>query len=168
MKNISIIAAISENFAIGRNNDLLWHIPGDLKRFKSLTTGHAVIMGKKTYESLPAKPLPNRLNIVITDVPGEKFEGCVMAYSIEEALAKCPGDDECFVMGGGMIYKQFLDFASKLYITFIHKEFKGDTFFPKINFKEWHLIEEEKHASDGNLDFSYTYAIFEKKNLQFD
>ena len=163
MKNLSIIVAVSENFGIGKNNDLLWHIPDDLKRFKKLTTGHTIIMGKKTYESLPVKPLPNRVNIVITDVPGETFEGCEMAYSIEEAIAKCPEDDECFVIGGGMIYKQFLDKVDKLYITFVHKNFAADTFFPEFDMKEWDLVDEENHQKDGNLGFSYTYTIYTRK-----
>jgi len=160
MKTLSIIVAIAENYGIGKNNDLLWHIPDDLKRFKKLTTGHTIIMGKKTYESLPVKPLPNRVNIVITDVPGETFEGCEMAYSIDDAIDKCPDHDECFIIGGGMIYKQFMDHADKLYITFVHKEFPADTYFPKFNPTEWRLIEEEKHEPDGNLDFSYTYTVF--------
>ena len=164
MKNLSIIVAMSENYGIGKNNDLLWHIPDDLKRFKRLTTGHTIIMGKKTYESLPVKPLPNRVNIVISDVPGETFEGCEMAYSIEEAIAKCPEDDECFVIGGGMIYKQFLEHVDRLYITLVHKNFTADTYFPEFNRDDWKLIEEESHKPEGNLDFSYTYTTFERKS----
>ena len=140
MKTISIIVAIAENNAIGKDNKLLWYLPDDLKRFKRLTTGHPVIMGKKTFESLPIKPLPNRTNIVLTDVPGEKIEGCTMAYSIDDALSKCPDGEECFVMGGGMIYKQFLEIAdrlrSNLALTEIAehlstKTLKQTLFFPK-------------------------------------
>lgn len=163
MKTTSIIVAIAENNAIGNNNELLWHIPNDLKRFKKLTSGHQVLMGKRTWESLPIRPLPNRENIVLTDIPGEIIEGCTMAYSIEDALSKMKDDKECFVMGGGMVYKQFLDKADKLYITHIHKSFKADTFFPEINYNDWELIEEENHQPEGNLDFSFTYTIYVRK-----
>lgn len=163
MKTISIIVAIAENNAIGKDNKLLWYLPDDLKRFKRLTTGHPVIMGKKTFESLPIKPLPNRTNIVLTDIPDEKIEGCTMAYSIDDALSKCPDGEECFVMGGGMIYRQFLEIADRLYITFIHKNFEADTFFPEVDYSNWTLVEEEKHEDKGNSTFSFTYTLYEKK-----
>jgi dihydrofolate reductase len=163
MKTISIIVAIAENNAIGKNNQLLWYIPDDLKRFKRLTTGHPVLMGKKTYESLPVRPLPNRMNIVLTDIPGEIIDGCTMAYSIEEAISLCPENEECFVMGGGMVYRQFLEIANKLYITFVHKEFDADTFFPEIDFSKWELEEEEKHLNEDKISLSYTYRIFKRK-----
>ncbi len=164
MKTISIIVAIDENNAIGKDNQLLWYIPDDLKRFKRLTTGHPVIMGKKTYESLPVKPLPNRMNIVLTDIPGEKIENCTMAYSIEEAISHCPDGEECFVMGGGMVYRQFLEIADRLYITFVHKEFDADTFFPEIDFSKWILKEEEAHVIDDKNTLSFTYKIFTRKD----
>ena len=164
MKTFSIIVAIAENNAIGKDNKLLWHIPDDLKRFKRLTTGHPVIMGKNTYLSLPLRPLPNRTNIILTDVPGEQIEECIMAYSIEEAMGKCPEGEECFVMGGGSVYRQFLKFANKLYITYVHEEFDADTFFPEINLNEWTLIEEEKHDSEGNLPFPFTYTVYKRKS----
>ena len=102
-KHISIIVAVAENNAIGKGNKLLWHISDDLKRFKRLTTGHPVVMGKKTYESLPVKPLPNRTNVVISDIEGELINGCEMAYSIEEAIEKCPDNEESCIIGGGSI-----------------------------------------------------------------
>ena len=163
MKTTSIIVAIADNNAIGNNNELLWHIPTDLKRFKKLTSGHQVLMGKRTWESLPIKPLPNRENIVLTDIPGEVIEGCTMAYSIDDALSKMKDNEECFIMGGGMIYRQFMDKANKLYITHVHKNFEADTFFPEINYNDWELIEEEKHQPEGNLDFSFTYSIYVRK-----
>ncbi len=163
MKTTSIIVAIADNNAIGNKNELLWHIPDDLKRFKKLTSGHQVLMGKRTWESLPIKPLPNRENIVLTDIPGEIIKACTMAYSIEDALSKMNDNKECFIMGGGMIYRQFLDKADKLYITHVHKSFEADTFFPEINYKDWELIEEEKHQREGNLDFSFTYATYVRK-----
>ncbi len=164
MKTISIIVAIADNNAIGNNNELLWHIPDDLKRFKKLTSGHQVLMGKRTWESLPIRPLPNRENIVLTDIPGEIIEGCTMAYSIEDAFSKMKDNKECFIMGGGMVYRQFLDKADKLYITHVHKSFEADTFFPEIKYNDWELIEEEKHHPEGNLDFSFTYTIYVRKN----
>ena len=163
MKTTSIIVAIADNNAIGNNNELLWHIPTDLKRFKKLTSGHQVLMGKRAWESLPIKPLPNRENIVLTDIPGEVIEGCTMAYSIDDALSKMKDNEECFIMGGGMIYRQFMDKANKLYITHVHKNFEADTFFPEINYNDWELIEEEKHQPEGNLDFSFTYSIYVRK-----
>ncbi|MQY78404.1 MAG: dihydrofolate reductase [Bacteroidetes bacterium] len=163
MKTISIIVAIAENNAIGKDNKLLWHISNDLKRFKRLTTGHPVIMGKNTYESLPVRPLPNRTNIVLSDVEGEKIEGCVMAYSIEEAIAKCPDNEECFVIGGGMIYRQFFKIADRLYITKVHKSFEADTFFPYINYDDWELVEKEDHGPEGNNNFSFSYTVYKRK-----
>ena len=160
--NISIIVAIAENNAIGKDNKLLWHIPGDLKRFKKITSGHTVIMGKNTYESLPVRPLPNRTNMVITDVPGELIAGCLMAYSIEDAINKCEKDKENFVIGGGSVYRQFLPLADKLYLTLVRKSFDADTFFPEINFDEWLLIEKTDVTSDPELNFSYSYLIFSR------
>jgi dihydrofolate reductase len=162
MKKISIIVAIARNFAIGRNNQLLWHIPADLKRFKKITTGHPVIMGKLTYESLPFRPLPNRKNIVITDKPGELFEGCTTVYSIQEALDLCSDHEESFIIGGGSIYRQFLPYCNKLYITRVNKDFEADTFFPEIDFDQWKIIDQEDHEPDEMTDFSYSFITFEK------
>ncbi len=162
MKTFSIIVAIAENYAIGKDNRLLWHIPEDLKRFKRITSGHCLIMGKKTFESLPVRPLPDRTSVVLSDIPGDKIEGCIMAYSIDEAIEKCP-DDECFVIGGGMVYHQFLPIAEKLYITWVHKTFDADTFFPELYLDEWEMLESEKHGPEGKNDFSYTYAVYKRK-----
>ncbi|MFC2112417.1 dihydrofolate reductase [Bacteroidota bacterium] len=156
---ISIIVAIAENYAIGRNNELLWHIPGDMKRFKRITVGHKIIMGKLTYESLPYRPLKDRTNIVISDIPGDTYEGAVMAYSIEEAMQHCSPDEECFVIGGGMVYRQFMPLADKLYITWVHKKFEADTFYPEIDPGTWEEIEREE-GEDGGLDFNYTYVTY--------
>jgi dihydrofolate reductase len=158
---ISIIVAIAENMAIGKNNDLLWHIPADLKRFKSITSGHPVIMGKRTWESLPRRPLPNRRNIVITDIPGEQIEGCEMAYSIDEAIGKCKPEEENFIIGGASVYRQFLPHADRLYLTLVKKSFDADVFFPEIDFSHWELISREEFPADEVNDFSYsneTYA----------
>ncbi len=160
---LSIIVAIAENLAIGKDNDLLWHIPEDLKRFKQITSGHTIIMGKRTYYSLPKRPLPNRRSVVISDIPGEVLEGCVMAYSIDDAVAKCDRAEENFVIGGASVYRQFLPLAGRLYLTRVHKSFEGDVFFPAINFEEWDLISREDFSEDESLGFSYSYENLERK-----
>jgi len=154
---ISIIVAIAKNLAIGKDNQLLWHISEDLKRFKKLTSGHTVIMGRNTWLSLPIRPLPNRTNIVITDNPTECFEGCVMVNSIEAALAKCPPDEECFVMGGASIYRQMMPLADKLYITQVDKPFEGDTFFPEIDPKVWEISEQSEWFDMPDWSFRYRF-----------
>lgn len=161
-KNISIIVAIAENNAIGKDNRLLWHLSDDLKRFKRLTTGHTVIMGRNTYLSLPHGALPNRRNIVITDKPEDQFEGCEMAYSVEEAQKLAGVSDECFVMGGGMVYRQLLPVAGRLYLTKVHASFEADTFFPEINFSEWREMESEFVESGGKNEYPHTYYLYER------
>ncbi|MFH1121718.1 MAG: dihydrofolate reductase [Bacteroidota bacterium] len=162
MKMISIIVAIAQNNAIGKDNKLLWHIPEDLKRFKALTTGHTIVMGKRTYESLPIRPLPNRRSIVITDVPGEQIAGCDMAYSIEEAIARMDEGQENFIIGGGMIYRQFMPLAHKLYLTIVHKDFEADTFYSEIDYSQWNEISREDIAATDYLGFNYSYITFER------
>ncbi len=162
---ISIIVAIAENYAIGKNNDLLWHIPEDLKRFKKITAGHKVIMGKKTYLSLPVRPLRNRENIVITDNPGDVFEGCTVVYSLAEALGKCNSGEENFIIGGASIYQQFLPCTDRLYLTWIHKEFEGDVFFPVIDFKEWEIISHEDFPTDDQFGFAYSYIVYDRRKV---
>jgi dihydrofolate reductase len=153
--NIAIIVAIAKNFAIGRNNDLLFHLPDDLKRFKRITSGHAVIMGKKTLFSLPKGPLPNRRNIVITDVPGETFSGCETVYSIDGAVAKVQNEELAFVIGGGMIYRQFYPIVGKLFLTMAHQDFEADTFFPEIDFDDWIEVSRETRFDEKN-NFNYS------------
>lgn len=160
---ITIIVAIASNGAIGKNNDLLWHIPGDLKRFKKLTTGHNLLMGKNTWYSLPKRPLPDRKNIVLTDDPCECIEGCISAYSIEDAIQKCDKEQEIFVIGGGMIYKQFMSRADRLMITYVHREFDADTFFPEIDPDLWYETGREDHGPDEKNDFSYSYVSYLRK-----
>jgi len=161
-KRISIIVAIASNNAIGKNNDLLWHISRDLKRFKELTQEHYIIMGKTTYFSLPFRPLKNRTNMVITDIEGEQIDDCLMAYSIEDAISKMDHENENFIIGGGSVYRQFLPFADKLYITRVHKEFDADTFFPEISLKEWKLVEKTDILDDTQNDFSYSFEIYKR------
>ena len=162
-KKISIIVAIAENYAIGKDNDLLWHISEDLKRFKELTKDHYVVMGKRTYFSLPTRPLPNRTNMIITDVPGEKIDDCLMAYSIEDAIEKMDSEKENFIIGGGSIYRQFMPYAQKLYITRVHKDFEADTFFPEISPNEWALTESHLVDDDPQNDFRYSFEIYLRK-----
>jgi dihydrofolate reductase len=160
--NISIIVAIAQNFAIGKNNDLLFHLPDDLKRFKRITTGKALIMGKRTFFSLPKAPLPNRRNIVITDVEGETFEGCESVNSINEAIELVKNEEEAFVIGGGMIYRQFYPLAGKLYLTLVHKDLDADTFFPNIDFGEWQEAAREDLFDEKN-GFDYSYLDLVRK-----
>lgn len=162
-KQISIIVAIAANNAIGKNNDLLWHISEDLKRFKRLTEGHFIVMGKNTYFSLPRRPLPKRTNMVITDVADEQIDDCLMAYSIEDAMGKMETNAENFIIGGGSIYKQFMPFANKLYITRVHKDFEGDVFFPEIDYKLWELQSAETISDDSQNDFTYSFEIYTPK-----
>jgi len=159
---ISIIVAIAEDRGIGRENELLWHIPEDLKRFKRLTYGKTVIMGKRTWESLPKKPLPGRRNIVLTDVPGECIDCSETAYSIRDALAKCEKDDEIFVIGGGIIYNQFLPIADRLYITHVHRQLPADVWFPAIDMRKWKIIAREDFEPE-NDGIPYSYVVYERK-----
>jgi len=164
MKNISIIVAIAENNGIGKNNDLLWHISADLKRFKQITLDHTVIMGKNTYLSLPVRPLKNRRNIVITDNPSDHFDGCVTVFSVDEAIKNCNENEECFVIGGASIYRQFLKLADRLYLTRVNRVFDADTFFPDIGEEEWELVSREIPEPDPQNDFTYEFIILKRKN----
>ncbi|HOH70683.1 MAG TPA: dihydrofolate reductase [Paludibacteraceae bacterium] len=158
---ISIIVAVAQNQAIGKDNDLLWHLSADLKHFKKMTSGNTVIMGKRTFYSLPIRPLPNRRNIVISDIVGEKIEGCEMAYSIDEAMKMCSKDEKCFIIGGGSIYRQFLPLVDKLEITWVYKDFEADTFFPAIDETIWRIEaqSEKMHDEATGLDFAFfTYV----------
>ena len=160
---ISIIVAVSEDWGIGKNNELLWHISEDLKRFKRLTTGNTVVMGKKTWESLPRRPLPQRKNIVLTDNLTELFEGAVTAYSIDEALSKCDKNDEIFIIGGGSIYRQFMPIADRLYITHVHKTAAADIYFPEIDLNIWEVIEMKDYHTGGEDGIPYSYLVYERK-----
>ena len=160
---VSIICALAEkNRAIGKNNALLWQLPADLKHFKKLTSGHPIIMGQKTYESI-GRPLPNRTNIVITNDPSFKADGVSVFYSIPEAIdyAKKVDSDEVFIIGGGSIYSQTIDLADSLYLTLLYGEFEGDTFFP--DYSSFDLIEKSDKQEDNGYSFCFT--VFEKKKL---
>jgi dihydrofolate reductase len=161
---ISIIVAVSEDWGIGKDNELLWHISEDLKRFKKLTLGNTVIMGKRTWESLPRRPLPGRKNIVLTDDPNEYIDCSVTAYSIDDALSKCADNEEIFIIGGGSIYRQFMPIADRLYITHVHKKAPADIYFPEIDLSIWEIAEKEEFKADGENSISYTYTVYERKS----
>jgi dihydrofolate reductase len=161
---ISLIVAVSDDWGIGKDNDLLWHLPEDLKRFKKLTLGHTLIMGKKTWESLPRRPLPGRKNVVLTDNPQEIIEGSVTAYSIEDALKKCEVGEEIFIIGGGSIYRQFMPLADRLYITHVHKKTPADIYFPEIDTNIWEVTEKEEFNSEGSVTVPYSYVIYERRD----
>lgn len=161
--NISIIVAVSQDGAIGKNGDLLCHMSADLKRFKSLTTGHSIVMGRRTYDSLPKGALPNRRNIVVTRNPQFTAPGVEVALSLDEAFRLTEGEDEVFVIGGEQIYRAAIDYASRLYLTEIDAHFHGaDAFFPEVNLCEWRLLSRESHASDERNPYPYAFVDYER------
>ncbi len=157
-----MIAAAAENNALGKDNDLLWHLPDDFKRFKALTTGHKIIMGRKTFESFP-KPLPNRVHIIITRDKNYFVEhpNCIVVHSIENALLLVNNED-CFIIGGGEIYTQAEKFANKIELTRVHASFEADTFFPEINPKKWNLVAKKHHEIDSKHKYAFTYLTYLK------
>jgi len=159
-KKISIIVAVAENHAIGKNNELLWHISDDLKWFKRHTSGNPVIMGKKTWFSLPRRPLPNRMNIVLTDDLKDCFGGCVLVNNIEQVMERMDPVKENFIIGGGSVYRQFLPKAQKLYLTKVHKSYDADTFFPEID-ADWKEVFREDHQESPDHP-AYSFLIFER------
>jgi len=158
---ISAIVAMGENRVIGAKNQLPWHLPADLAHFKTITTGHPILMGRKTYESI-GKPLPNRTNIILTRDPNYQVDGCLVVSSVDEAIAQTPADTEIFIIGGAEIYQQFLSHIQRLYLTIVHQEFDGDVFFPKMNMDEWKEISREAHTADERNVYAYSFLILEK------
>lgn len=156
-----MVAAIAENNALGKDNDLLWHLPDDFKRFKQITSGHYIIMGRKTFESFP-KPLPNRTHVIITRQKNYHPEGCIIADSMEKAIEACPKDETIFIIGGGEIYTLGMDFADSIELTRVHENFEADTFFPEIDNTKWKLTSEEHHPADERHKFNFTYQTFLK------
>ena len=162
--NIGAVVTVDQNNAIGNKGDLLCHLPNDLKHFKDITTGHTVVMGRRTFESLPKGALPNRTNIVVSSASADNFPGCITAKSIEEALSKCTPDEEIFIMGGGQLYNATIDITNNLYLTRIHHSFEEvDTYFPEINFDEWQLVEEEHHKADDRHKYDYSFLKYVRK-----
>ncbi len=158
---ITMIAAIGKNNELGKDNDLIWHLPNDLKRFKKVTKGHHVIMGRKTYESL-GRPLPNRTNIIITRNSDYKAEGCLVVHSLEEAIEAAKEDDNPYILGGAEIYKQAMVFADFLDLTFVDAALEADAFFPEINKNEWKEIEREDHQKDDKHQYNYSFVTYKK------
>ena len=159
---ITLIVAMGKNREIGKENQLLWHLPKDLKHFKELTSGHPIIMGRKTYESI-GKPLPNRTNIVISRKNDWFEEGILIVGSIKEAVKFAKKiDEEVFVLGGGNIYEQTIDFADKLEVTLVDAVLDADTFFPKINEKVWQKTNEERHQKDEKNEFDFCFQTYER------
>ena len=160
---LTIIAAVAENNALGQNNDLIWRLPSDLKRFKKVTLGHHVIMGRKTFESL-GKPLPNRTTIIISRNKDYQVEGCIIVNSLEKAILAAKSDANPYILGGGEIYRQALDHADMLDLTLVHHSFEdADTFFPPIDFKKWKEINREDFKADETHDYDYSFVRYKKK-----
>lgn len=158
---LSIIVAVAENGIIGDKNALLWNIKEDMRRFRTTTTGHPVVMGRKTFESI-GRPLPKRTNVVITRGDCE-FEGCEMVHSLEEALAKFSQDEEIFIIGGAQIYSQALPLADKLYLTIVHRNYEGDTSFPEIDMSEWRELCREEFERGEEYDGAFSFIDLERK-----
>ena len=159
---ITLIAAAAENNALGKNNDLIWHLPDDFKRFKAITSGHYIIMGRKTFESFP-KPLPNRTHVIITRQKNYNPENCIVVNSLEKAIEICPKDEDVFVIGGGEIYQQSIAIADKIELTRVHSTFEADTFFPEIDTTIWELVQEEFHPKDEKHLFNFSFQTYLKK-----
>jgi len=157
-----LIAATSLNYALGKDNKIIWHLPDDFKRFKELTSGHHIIMGRKTFESFP-KPLPNRTHVVITRQKKYHPKGCIVVNSIEAAFEICPKNEDVFLIGGAEIYELGLPFIDKIELTLINDNFEADAFFPKIDFTKWELIKEEFHAKDEKHAHEFSFQTFLKR-----
>lgn len=164
MKEICIIAAAAENNALGKNNQLLWHLPDDFKFFKDSTTGHPLVMGRKTFESLP-QALPNRTHYIISrnDQYRVSHPDCIVVKSLKEAFNQLKGVNKIFVAGGGEIYKQALPLANKIALTRVHHSFEADTFFPELNESDWKLVESDYHPKDTKHAFDFTFEIYERR-----
>ena len=160
---LSIIVAIAQNNAIGKDNDLLWHISDDLKRFKALTSGHPVIMGRNTWNSLPRRPLPKRRNIVLTHDTAFCDEGSEVAHSIAAVLNMVRYEEEAFIIGGGAIYREFLPFVDKLYVTHVWHDFDADVFFPVIDCSVFVKVSETERTLDETSGLSYSYAEYQRR-----
>lgn len=159
---ITIIAATAQNNALGKDNKLIWHLSDDLKRFKSLTLDGFIIMGRKTFESLPGI-LPKRKHIVITRNPEFRQEGVVVVQSLEQALEVVPSDEVAFVVGGGEIYAQTINIADKIELTRVHHDFEADTFFPEIDLDKWELVSSEFHPKDEKHQYDFTFETYLRK-----
>lgn len=159
---LTLIAAVAENNALGKDGGLPWKLPDDFKRFKKLTQGHNIILGRKTFESLPKK-LPERKHIILTNQKDYDHEGCVVVHNIKDALAFVQDDEQAFVIGGAHIYKLALPFVEKLELTQVHHSFDADTYFPDVDFTKWNLINKDFHEKDEKHNFSFSYLTYKRK-----
>lgn len=160
-RTLTMIAAAAENNALGKDNDLIWHISEDLKRFKRLTTGHAIIMGRKTFESMP-KALPNRTNIVLTKRKDYQAQGAEVVHTVEDALELVKEDVQPFIIGGGQIYSLFMPLCDRIELTRVHHEFEADVYFPDIDLNEFEVIAEEYVSKTEEQPYNYTYLTYQK------
>ncbi|CAG0976182.1 dihydrofolate reductase [Anaerolineae bacterium] len=158
---LSLIAALSSNRVIGIGNRMPWHLSADLKRFRSITWGKPMLMGRKTHESI-GRPLPGRMNIVLTTDPHYDAVGCAVAHSLEEAMALAGDSEELVVIGGATLYERFLSDADRLYLTLIEREFEGDTYFPAASWEDWREVESETVTGDPSVDFTYRFVVLER------
>ncbi len=158
---ISMIVAMGDNNAIGKGNDLLWHLPDDFKHFKSVTMGKPILMGRKTYQSI-GKPLPGRENIVVTGDVMFAVEGVTVVGSIDAALQASKQYDEVMIIGGASFYQQMLPMTDKLYVTHVHHSFDADAFFPEIALNEWHVVKKVAHAADEKHKYSFSFVTYER------
>ena len=158
---VSIIVATDKQGGIGKDNALLWHLPNDLKRFKTITSGHPIIMGRKTYESI-GRPLPNRMNIIITQNKDLKIEGCIIVHNLKDAIIAAEGKD-VFIIGGGSIYEQAMEMADMIYLTLVDVSLEADTHFPKINDEQWQIVHSETHTKDEKHNYDYHFIDLKRK-----
>lgn len=158
---IAIIVATDKQGGIGKDNALLWHLPNDLKRFKAITSGHPIIMGRKTYDSI-GRPLPNRLNIIISQNKDLKIEGCLVVHNLQDAVTAAEGKD-VFILGGGSIYEQAMSIADKIYLTLVDVSLEADTHFPNIDEEVWKVISTEQHTKDEKHQYEYQFIDLERK-----
>ncbi|MBN2523470.1 MAG: dihydrofolate reductase [Bacteroidales bacterium] len=163
MKNISIIAAIGKNNELGKGNQLLWHIPGDMKRFKRITSGHMVIMGRKTFHSINNKPLSNRRNIVLTRDTSLYFPNVGIVHSVDEALELVKSESEVFILGGATVYEQFLPFTHRMYLTRVHRGYNADAFFPVYDESNWYVIERKDIVDDKQAGVDYSFVTLKRR-----
>ena len=157
-----MIAAAGENNALGKDNDLVWHLPDDFRRFKALTTGHYIIMGRKTFESFP-KPLPNRTHVVITRQKDYQREGAVVVHSLKDALETAQEDPQPFIIGGGEIFDMGLKVTEKIELTRVHADFEADAFFPELDLDQWELVSSEYHGKDERHNYDFTFLTYVRR-----
>lgn len=159
---MSFIVAMDRNRVIGKNNQLPWHLPADLAYFKRVTSGHTIVMGRKTFESI-GRPLPNRRNIVLTRNAGYKADGCEVVHAVENVVELCKQEDECFVIGGSELFSLFWNDVDRLYVTYIDEDIPGDTYFPEIDIEQWQLLSSEQGTVDEKNRYAHEFRIYERQ-----